>query len=202
MIAGLAAMGNQIVATVSNGLCPLGIIDDIRTRSFTNISWNEVITVNVTGVLSGGVLVSPYDIKAELRKPNIIPKSFSSTVEVVLNPTNGVLCFPAGTPLNIDAAGVGCPSGIRTIVNYTYYVANCPGDDSTAGSSRITIWYNRMRFQSDQIESNQVFPLNANLYVSENGLLTTRKPSKDHPSIGFVTMPPSSVSPLIEAIWL
>jgi hypothetical protein len=59
-----------------------------------------------------------------------------------------------------------------------------------------------MRFQSDQIESNQVFPLNANLYVSENGLLTTRKPSKDHPSIGFVTMPPSSVSPLIEAIWL
>jgi len=97
-IAELTVLGNQVMATVSNGTAPLGIIDDIKTRAFTNVSWNEEVIVPAVGVMSGGQLVTPIDIKAELRRPNIIPSSFSSTVKVNLNSINGVITFLAGTP--------------------------------------------------------------------------------------------------------
>lgn len=200
-IAELTVIGNQIMATVSNGTAPIGIIDDIKTRAFTNVSWNEVVIVPATGVLSGGRLVTPIDIKAELRKPNITAASFNSTVDVVLNPVNGVITFIAGTELNFDLTGSGTPNAIRTIVNYTYQVANIPGDDSTQGSGRVTVWFNRMFFQTDQYETNQQYPVRANLYCSETGFLTTRRPSSIHPAIAMVTAPPTPMNPMIEALF-
>jgi hypothetical protein len=200
-IAELTVLGNQVMATVSNGTAPLGIIDDIKTRAFTNVSWNEEVIVPAVGVASGGILVTPIDIKAELRRPNIVSTSFSSTVKVTLNPVNGVITFLAGTPLNIDIMGTGQPNGIKTIVNYTYQVANIPGDDSTQGSGRVTVWFNRMFFQTDQYETNQQYPVKANLYVSEVGFLTTRRPSIIHPAVGMVTAPPTTMNPMIEVLW-
>lgn len=200
MIAELTVIGNQIMATVSNGTAPIGIIDDIKTKAFTNVSWNEVIIVPAMGVLSGSDLVTPIDIKAELRKPNITASSFNSTVDVVLNPVNGVITFIAGTKLNFDLTGSGTPNAIRAIVNYTYQVANIPGDDSTQGSGRMTVWFNRMFFQTDQYETNQQYPVRANLYCSEIGLLTTRRPSAIHPAIAMVTAPPTPMNPMIEAL--
>lgn len=201
-IAELTVIGNQVMATVSNGTAPLGIIDDIKTRAFTNVSWNEAVIIPAVGVLGpGGQLVTPIDIKAELKKPNIISSSFTSTVDVQLNPVNGVVTFLAGTPLNIDLVGMGQPSGIKAIVNYTYQVANIPGDDSTQGSGRVTVWFNRMFFQTDQYETNQQYPVKANLYVSEVGFLTTRRPSNIHPAIGMVTAPPTPMNPMIECLW-
>jgi hypothetical protein len=200
-IAELTVLGNQVMATVSNGTAPLGIIDDIKTRAFTNVSWNEEVIVPAVGVISGGQLVTPIDTKAELRRPNIISSSFSSTVKVTLNPVNGVITFLAGTPLNIDIMGTGQPNGIKTIVNYTYQVANIPGDDSTQGSGRVTVWFNRMFFQTDQYETNQQYPVKANLYVSEVGFLTTRRPSAIHPAVGMVTAPPTTMNPMIEVLW-
>ena len=201
-IAELTVIGNQVMATVSNGTAPLGIIDDIKTRAFTNVSWNEVIIVPAVGVLNpGGQLVTPIDIKAELRKPNIIANSFNSTVNVVLNPINGIITFLAGTVLNFDLTGSGTPNAIRTIVNYTYYVANIPGDDSTQGSGRMTVWFSRMFAQTDQYETNQQYPVKANLFVSETGYLTTRRPSAIHPAVAMVTSPPSPVNPSIEFLW-
>lgn len=203
MIAELTVIGNQVMATVSSGTAPIGIIDDIRTRSFTNVSWNEVVIVPAVGVPGpGGQLVTPIDIKAELRKPNIISTSFNSTVNVVLNPNNGVVTFLAGTPLNFDLSGTGQPNAIRAIVNYTYHVANIPGDDSTAGSGRVTVWFNRMFLQTDQYETNQQYPVRANLFVSETGLLTTRRPSSIHPAVAMVTAPPTPINPMIELLWL
>lgn len=202
MIAELTVIGNQVMATVSNGTAPIGIIDDIRTKAFTNVSWNEVITVPAVGVLNpAGQLVTPIDIKAELRKPNIVATSFNSTVKVSLNPTNGIITFLAGTVLNFDAIGSGVPNAIRTIVNYTYQVANIPGDDSTSGSGRMTVWFQRMFCQTDQYETNQQYPVRANLYVSENGFLTTRRPSNIHPAIGMVTAPPTPMNPMIELLY-
>jgi hypothetical protein len=190
------------MVTVSNGTAPLGIIDDIKTRAFTNVSWNEAVIIPAVGVPGpGGQLVTPIDIKAELKKPNIISSSFTSTVDVQLNPVNGVITFLAGTPLNIDLVGMGQPSGIKAIVNYTYQVANIPGDDSTQGSGRVTVWFNRMFFQTDQYETNQQYPVKANLYVSEVGFLTTRRPSNIHPAIGMVTAPPTPMNPMIEVLW-
>jgi hypothetical protein len=200
-IAELTVIGNQVMATISNGTAPIGVIDDIKTKAFTNVSWNEVVIVPAVGQMQGGVLVTPIDIKAELKKPNIIPSSFNSTVNVVLNPVNGIVTFVAGTPLNFDLTGSGQPNAIRTIVNYTYQVANIPGDDSTAGSGRITVWFNRMFFQTDQYETNQQYPVRANLYVSETGFLTTRRPSSIHPAVGMVTAPPTPMNPMIEVLW-
>ena len=202
MVCDLTVIGNQVMATVSDGTAPIGIIDDIRTRAFTSVSWNEVVIVPATGVIGpGGVLVSTIDIKAELRKPNIIPTSFNSTVDVELNPVNGVITFIAGTPLNADLTGSGTPDAIRTIVNYTYHVANIPGDDSTQGSGRMTVWFQRMFFQTDQFETNQQYPVRANLYVSENGFLTTRRPSSIHPAIAMVTAPPTPMNSFLEILW-
>lgn len=202
MIAELTVIGNQVMATVSNGTAPIGVIDDIKTKAFTNVSWNEVVIVPAVGVPGpGGVPVTPIDIKAELRKPNIISSSFNSTVDVVLNPVNGIITFLAGTPLNFDLMGTGAPNAIRTVVNYTYMVANIPGDDSTQGSGRMTVWFNRMFFQTDQYETNQQYPVRANLYVSEAGFLTTRRPSTIHPAVAMVTAPPTPMNPMIEVLW-
>ena len=200
-IAELTVIGNQVMATVSNGTAPIGIIDDIKVKAFTNISWNEAVIVPAVGVNNGGTLVTPIDIKAELRRPNIIPSSFSSTVSVQLNPVNGVVTFLAGTPLNFDLTGTGTPNAIKTIVNYTYQVPNIPGDDSTQGSGRVTVWFNRMFFQTNQYESNQQYPVKANLYCSELGFLTTRRPSQYHPAIGMVTAPPTPMNSMLEVLY-
>lgn len=201
-IAELVVIGNQVMATVSNGTAPIGVIDDIKTRAFTNVSWNERLIVPATGVTGpDGNLVTPVDIKAELRKSNIIPGSFTSTVNTVLNPENGIIKFIAGTALNFDMHGTGTPDAISTVVNYTYYVANIPGDDSTQGSNRVTVWFNRMFFQTDQFETNQQYPVRANLYVSETGFLTTRRPSNIHPAVAMVTAPPTPLNSMLEALW-
>lgn len=202
-IAQLTVVGNAVMASVSNGTAPLGIIDDIRTKAFTNVSWNEIVMVPATGVPGpNNTIITPVDIKVELSNPHIVANSFTSSVKVSLNPINGVITFPAGTQLNFDAIGTGAPNAIRAIVNYTYYVANVPGDDSTSGSGKVTIWYNRMFVQTDQFETNQPYPVNAPLYVSEHGYFTTRKPGPAHPSVAFVTAPPSPMSPMLELLWL
>lgn len=202
-VAELTVIGNQVMATVSNGTAPIGIIDDIKTKAFTNVSWNEVIIVPAVGVDGpNNIIVTPINIKAELRRPNIVSSSFNSTINVVLNPINGIITFVAGTPLNFDLTGTGSPNAIRAIVNYTYQVSNIPGDDSTAGSGRMTVWFERMFFQTDQYETNQQYPLRANLYVSEHGMLTTRRPSLIHPAVAMVTAPPTPMNASIEALWL
>ncbi len=202
-IAELTVIGNQVMATVSNGTAPIGVIDDIKTKAFTNVSWNETVTVPAIGVPGpNNTIVTPVDIKVELRRPNIVKRSFSSSVSCTLNPVNGIITFIAGTPLNIDIQGTGQPNGIKSIVNYTYQVANIPGDDSTAGSGRMTVWFERMFFQTDQYETNQQYPVRANLYCSEYGFLTTRRPSNIHPAVGMVTAPPTPMNPMLEILWL
>jgi hypothetical protein len=202
MIAELTVIGNQVMATVSNGTAPIGVIDDIKTKAFSNVSWNETVIVSAVGVPGpNNTIVTPVDIKAELRKPNIIASSFGSDVSVLLNPNNGVITFVAGTPLNIDLSGTGRPNGIKAIVNYTYQISNIPGDDSTQGSGRMTVWFERMFFQTDQYETNQTYPLRANLYCNEYGFLTTRRVSNIHPAIGMVTAPPTPMNPMIECLF-
>src|SRR5271167_1690763 len=91
-VAELTIIGNQVMATVSNGTAPIGVIDDIKTKAFTNVSWNETVIVPAICVIGpNNTPVTSVDIKAELRKPNIVPSSFSSTVNVTLNPINGTI---------------------------------------------------------------------------------------------------------------
>lgn len=201
-IAQLNVSGNQVVCGVSDGTAPLGIIDDIKTNSFTSASIDEVVIVPIVGVMSGGKLVTAMDIKTELENPNIVERSFLTDVDVLLIPRNGVIVIPQGTELNFDNAGSGTPDSVRVVASYTYQVPNVPGDNSTMGSGRVTVWFQRIIAQTDQFETNQRYPVNANLFVSETGLLTTRMPSPNHAAVAMVTAPPTSLQGSLEFIWL
>jgi hypothetical protein len=203
MIGQLKVIGNNIVCGVSDGTAPLGILDDIKTRAFTAPSINEVVIVAAPAIEHGGQLVSAVDIKTELDNPNIIPSSFiTSPVDVELIPRNGVIVFPQYTPLNFDADGDGIPDSIRTVVSYTYQIPNVPGDDTTIASGKVTIWFQRGIFQTDQYETNRTYPINANLFVSERGMLTTTQPTPDHPGVAVVTGSPSAIFGTLEFMWL
>lgn len=202
-IAQLSVMGNQVVCGVSDGRVPLGIIDDIKTRSFTAAAIDEVIIAPAAGVESNGQLVTPIDIKVELQNPNVLPSSFvSDPVDVELIPRNGVITFLAGTPLNFSLTDSGTPDAIRTRVSYTYQVPNVPGDDSTAGHGRVTVWFSRIIAQTDQYDTAVRYPVNATLFVNENGMLTTRKISDEFPGVAIVTGPPTTVHSALEFLWL
>ncbi len=205
MVCQLGVEGNRVVGTVSNGTAPIGIIDDIKTKAFSATSWDEEIWVPVTNAVVGpnGNLITPLDIKAELANPNIVASSFvSRPVRVQLIPRNGVIVFPAGTELNFDAIGSGTYNAIKTIVRYTYNIPNIVGDDSTQGSGRVSVWIHRFIGQTDKYETNQVYPINANLFVSEEGLLTTRQPMPNYPSVAIVTASPNSLLGSLEFMWL
>lgn len=204
-VAQLTLIGNQVVCGVSDGTAPFGIIDDIKKNSFSAASIDEAIIAPVpTAVISGsGInLITIVDIKAELRNPNMVESSFvSRNVDVALNARNGVITFVAGTALNYDADGDGIPDAIRTVVSYTYQIPNVPGDDSTLASGRVTVWFQRMIVATDAFETNQRYPVNAPLFVSESGLFTTRQISPDYPSIAMVTAPPTSIHGSLELLW-
>lgn len=205
MIAQLTVIGNQVMATVSNGSAPIGIIDDQKTKSFTANAWDETITIPVPApvVGPGNTLITSMDIKVELANPNVMPNSFMSIpVEVQLIPRNGVIVFPAGTILNYDLLGTGVPNAIKTNVRYTYQIPNIIGDDSTYASQRVTVWFGRMLAETNMFEVNQIYPVNANLFVSELGLLTTRQPAPNYPSVAIVTAPPSTLAATLQFLWL
>jgi hypothetical protein len=204
MIAQFKLSGNQIVVGVSDGRAPFGIIDDYKTRAFSAPSIDEeVIAVAPAVIEQDGRLVTATDVKWELKNPNVIPQSFvTSPVDVHLNPRNGIVTFPAGTPLNFDDNGDGLMDSIRTVVSYTYQIPNISGDDSTLASGKVTIWFQRGIFQTDKYETNQRYPLNAILFVSPNGMLTTEQPSEEHPGVAIVTGPPTALFSTLEFEWL
>jgi hypothetical protein len=203
IIGQLYLRGNNLVAGVSDGKAPFGIIDDYKTRAFTAPSIDEIVIAASPAVEQNGRLVTPIDIRQELKNPNIIPSSFiTAPVDVVLVPRNGVVIFPAGTPLNFDLDGDGIFDSIRTVVSYTYQIPNVSGDDSTAGSGKLTLWFQKGIFQTDMYESNQRYPINGILFVSENGKLTTSQPNEEYPAVAMVTGPPSSAFSSLEFLWL
>lgn len=203
MIAQLGVIGNNIVCGVSDGTAPFGIIDEIKTNAFTEPAVDEVVVVNIPNpVQQGSNLITPYDVLQTMKNASVIESSFvTSPVSVQLVATNGAIIFPAGTILNYDADGDGIPDAIRTVVSYTYYVPNIPGDDTTQGSGKITVWFQRMIAQTSCYETNQRYPINANLFVSEQGYLTTRQPSPEHPSVGMVTGSPTAIFGSLEFLF-
>lgn len=199
----LTLSGNQVVCGISDGRAPIGLIDDIRTKAFTAPAWNEVVIVPAVGVPGpAGTVITPIDIKMELKNPNVLPSSFVSSVSVALNARNGVITFVAGTALNFDLAGTGSPNAIRAIVNYRYQIPNIIGDDSTRGSGRVSVWFQRFIGSTTIFETTQVYTLNANLFISELGILTTRQPTLQHPAVAIVTGPPGAIMGSLEFLWL
>ena len=134
--------------------------------------------------------------------PNIIEASFTSTVSIVLNVVNGVITVPAGTILNHDSDGDGTFDSFRVIVNYIYRVAGKPGDDTTVGSGRVTIHYQRGIYATDQFDTTQIYPVNCTLYVGLDGKLSSAQPTDNHPGVAICTGPPSAAIGTLEFMLL
>lgn len=197
---------NQLLVGVSDGSAPFGVIDDMKTNSFTRAAIDEVITVTPDQL--GPIGTDGYNrfttipIKMELQNANIIPASFvSDRVDVALNSTNGVVTIPSGTLLNTDSDGDGRPDSISTIVNYAFQIPNTPGDDSTYGSGMVTIWFSRMIFETDQFDTSARYPVSAPLFVNESGLLTTRQINGNFPAVAMLMAPPNSLVSSIQVLW-
>lgn len=203
MIAQLKVVGNEIVCGVSDGTAPLGIIDDIRSTSFSSPVRDEEHIVAATGIASGSNYVTTVDVKQELDFPNIMATSFrvNEGPAVSLNPVNGVITFPAGSILNYDSDGDGTNDSFRIVVSYYYRIAEVPGDDSTAGTNRITVWFMRGLFETDQYDMNSQYYLNSPLYVGLDGKLTANQPTENHPAVAQCTGPPQALVNTLQFIW-
>jgi hypothetical protein len=137
-----------------------------------------------------------------LRFPNVVRSSFVADIEgIVLNEVNGVITVSAGTALNFDSDNDGVLDSVRIVVSYIYRVANIPGDNTTAGSGRITVWFQRGIFETDQFDTTQRYVVNATLFANADGLMTTQQPSANHPGIAMVTGPPTGIVETLEFLW-
>jgi hypothetical protein len=202
MIAQFYLYGNNIVCGVSDGTAPVGIIDDFKSTAFFAASVDEVIIAPAVGTLIGGRYISVADVSAPLRHPTISASNFVSDIPCLLNDNNGIVTFPAGTELNFDLDGDGIFDSIRSVSSYRYQITNFAGEDTTAGSNKLTIHYGRGFYETSEYEVSQRYPLNANLFCSASGLLTTSQYTSNLPSIAVVTAPPSSRFPYLQFLWL
>lgn len=206
MAAQLTILGNDIMATVSDGTAPIGIIDDSRTNAFTRPQVDEIVEIVLSEdnieVDGNGYRVNSIDAIGYLKFPNILEDTFISDVTLILNPVNGVVTIPAGTQLNYDSDGNGQLDGFKIVCNYIYRIANKPGDDTTLGSNRVTVYYQRGIYATDQFDTRQIYPLNATLYIGLDGRFTVKQPTQDHPGIAVVTGPPSAIDGTLEFMWL
>lgn len=202
MIAGLIEMGGDIFVTVSDGcnIPPIGIIDDTKTEAFSKPSLDERIFIPATGVSDGyGNLVSTVDVLGYLNNATIIPSTFVSSMDVLLNPRNGVIQVPAGSILNqIDPQDPG-KTGFEIFVSYNYQIPDLPGEDTTAGSGKVSVHIFRGIYTTDQFDPVVDYPLSAPLYCGKDGRFTTEPWG---PIVGIVTGPPSILITELEFMWL
>ncbi len=204
MFAQLGLIGNDIIATVSDGTAPIGIIDDVRSTAFTKAQVDEIVIIKVSAseIDANGKRVNSEDVTGVLEYPHIVEKSFTSTVSVILNHVNGIVTVPKGSELNYDSDGDGTNDSFRIITNYIYRIAAKPGDDTTIGTGRVTIHYQRGIYATDQFDTTQAYPLNSTLYVGLDGKITSKQPTTNHPGVAIVTGPPSAAIGSIEFMLL
>jgi hypothetical protein len=202
MIAQFKVIGNDHILGVSDGRAPFGIIDDIRTTAFTAPVNDELVIIPGVPSFDGYQWINSMDTSKELYNAGIVSSSFVSDYEgLKLNPINGILRAPAGTVLNYASDGSATPNSVRTRVKYVYSVPNIAGEDTTVGSGRITVWWSRGIFQTDQYEMT-AYSVNATLFVSSRGKITTEQTMPDQPGVAMCIVPPTAHNPFLEFIWL
>lgn len=203
----LKLIGQDIVIGLSDGTAPFGIIDDVRANAFTQPVRDEIVVIEAPDpsliYWDGYNFYNKVAFTQKLDNAGLLQTSFVADYEgLILNATNGILTLPANSVLNWDSTGNGQNDSVKTVVNYVYYVPSLPGDDTTIGSNRVTIWFQRGIFSTDQYDSLVRYPLSATLFVNEDGKLTTRQVSAEHPGVAMVTGPPSAMVETLEFMWL
>lgn len=210
MLGQLKFVGNSIVLGISDGIAPLGIIDDTREVAYLRPVIDEIVTYTPhpdwVDWTNPTIPKLKYAVQAHLQHANIAEYTYASNKpDIMLIPTNGDIIFPAGMALDVimNPAGTEFDS-VSAIVRYSYYVPNMPGLDTTAGSSKVTIWVNPAGLigATDQYESNVPYPLNCALYCSPKGRFTSEQTSANQPSIAMCLVPPTASNAALEFVWL
>jgi len=201
-IAQIKQIGNDIVIGVSDGLAPIGIIDDIKTTAFTLAVIDEIVIIEVPTVFDGYNWVSTMVGIGELDNADIVQNSFAASIGgLKLNATNGTLRVPVGFEVNYQTEDSATPNAVRVITRYAFRVPNVPGEDSTQGSGRMTVWFTRGIFSTDQFETDVPFQTNATLFVSPKGKLTTALTQQGQPGVAMCITPPSAHNSVLEFVW-
>lgn len=202
----LKVLGGDTVLGVSDGLSPLGIIDDVNVTAFTAPKVDEIVQIPVPLsqiiVDANGKRTNSVEVSGILDNPHIIQSSFISDISVFLNYVNGIITVPISSELNADLDGDGINDGFKILVNYIYRIANKPGDSSVISSGRVTIHYQRGIYATDQYDTGCVFALNCTLYVNLSGVLTSAQPTSNHPGVAICTAVPNSVQSSLEFLLL
>lgn len=203
MVGQLKIVGQEVVVGVSDGTAPLGLLDDERTSVFSQPSVDEVTIIPGIEIYSDGYnRFTGKESLARLNHGKVIASSFSTDFEgIILTAENGLVSIPADTQLSYDNDGDGIADSVKIISSYTYEVTSLPGEDSTLGSGRVTIWNQRIIFETDQYDTTAKYPLNAVLFVNAEGKFTTKQPTADHPGVAMVMAPPSILMNKLQAMW-
>ena len=195
-------LGNDVCLGISDGVAPVGILDDVISASFSQTVVDEVLNVPVAVIFDGYNWTSSTNAIGELRNSSIITGSFVVDYPgLILNPLNGTIHVPTGTIANFSTTGSAIPDAVRTTCRYAFRVPNIPGEDSTAGSGKVTIWFTRGVFQTDQFAPEVPYALNATLFVSPAGKLTTEQTTTNQPGVAMVIIPPSGHQSVLEFLW-
>lgn len=201
MVAQFKVLGNETLIGVSDGTAPIGIIDDIKTVAFTLPVRDEIVIIPISATWDGYNFVSTVEATKELQNAGIVTNSFATDYAgLSLNSINGILRAPVGSIANYTINSAAEPNSIRAIVHYSYRVPNIPGEDSTIGSSKMTFWYTRGIFQTDQYEMVH-YGVNATLFVSASGRFTTENSFAGQPGVAMCIVPPTAHNPLLELMW-
>jgi hypothetical protein len=202
MVAQLRVIGNDVVMGVSDGTAPFGLIDDNKTVAFSKSVIDEIVIIKAPVVQFDGYnFVLGADTMAELAEGPLVPDTFVSDYPDLQVSNKGNVLALAGTKLNYTLPGSPTPNAIKTKVRYAYYIPNQPGEDTTKGSSRVTVWCVPGIILQTDIFEMVPYSVNATLYVSPNGKLTTEKTIPNQPGIGIVIVPPTAHNPVLEFMW-
>ena len=61
--------------------------------------------------------------------------------------------------------------------------------------------HGRSIWETDNFDVQQRYPINANLYIDQNGAFTTTRTTDQHPAVGMVLYPPSADNSTLQLIW-
>lgn len=163
----------------------LGIIDEYKSHLYGQSHDEEII-----------VFPNGADIIKELNYPNIVPESFHTTVDIILQAEAGIIEILAGTELNHSSNLNGILDSIKIVINYSYKINEI--EENTVTDSQVTVWnINEMIMQTDEYEAGIHYAIGQNLYVSSNKLawgknsLTPKSYSYNCPVIATVISPPT-----------
>jgi len=198
MIVGLMEISGELFVSVADGknISPIGIVDDDKTSAFSGAQTDEVVIVPAPFQNQGGILISTMDVMGGLQEVNIVQSSFSTNLDIILNPKKGTFIIPAGTPLNYQEGNI---YGFEVICSYRYTIADYPGNDTTDGSGQVAIHFQRGIFTTNIFDTLSTYYPGCPLYCSCEGILTSQE---NGPMIGLALQPSSAVNNELLFMWL